>query len=186
MRRLFILSGFLIILALGAGPAIAASSDATAAGGAYCVEHGGVVQLRQPTYGTNGGVTPLKLAAVKPFCQFTSKKDGSSIYLLIDTLMAKKPTLAALAYYAEVKYDGSTCQGSPGSCYCSQLGGTDLFGGISAAGGGWVLTTDSTDTLDTCIFPDESSIDSYGLFYHSAGIVRGKDLAKVLVYQNPN
>ena len=186
MRRLFVLAGFLIVAALGTRPALAASSDSTAAGGAYCVNEGGTVQVRQPTYGTNGGVTPLKLADVKAFCQFTSKKDGSSIYVLIDTLTTSKPTLAALAYYAQVKFDGSTCQGSPGSCYCSQLGGTDLFGGINAAGGGWVLNTDPTDTLDACIFPDESSIDSYGLFYHSAGIVRGKNLAKVLIYKNPN
>ncbi len=39
--------------------------------------------------------------------------------------------------------------------------------------------------LDACIFPDESSIDSYGLFYHSANIVRGKDLSKVLRFKNP-
>jgi hypothetical protein len=94
--------------------------------------------------------------------------------------------LAASAYYAEIAYDGSKCQGSPGSCYCSQLGGTDLFGGINAAGGGWVNDADSTDVLDACIFPDLSSIDSYGLFYHSAGIIRGKDLSRVLRYKNPN
>ena len=39
----------------------------------------------------------------------------------------KQPSLAALAYYAEVPY-GGTCSGNPGSCYCSQLGGSDLFG----------------------------------------------------------
>jgi hypothetical protein len=66
------------------------------------------------------------------------------------------------------------------------LGGTDLFGGINAAGGGWVLESDPTDVLEACIFPDLSSIDSWGLAYHSAGIIRGKNLAKVLKYQNPN
>jgi len=30
-----------------------------------------------------------------------------------------------------------------------------------------------------------SSIDSWGLAYHSAGIIRGKDLAKVLRYSDP-
>ena len=59
------------------------------------------------------------------------------------------------------------------------------FGGINGAGGGWVLTTDNNDVLDTCIFPDMSTIDSYGLFYHSAGIIRGKDLSKVLRFKNP-
>jgi hypothetical protein len=82
--------------------------------------------------------------------------------------------------------DGSSCKGSPGSCYCTQLGGTDLFGGINAAGGGWVNNADPNDVLDACIFPDLSSIDSYGLFYHSANIIRGKNLAKVLRYKNPN
>jgi hypothetical protein len=149
-----------------------------------CTDHGGVVQLRQPFYGTNGG-SPLQLAGQKNFCAFTSKKDGSSIYVLLHTLDAKLPSLAALAYYAEVQYDGSNCKGSPGSCSCSPIGGSDLFGGVNAAGGGWVLTTDSTNVLDACIFPDESSIDTYGLFYHSANIVRGKDLSKVLRFKNP-
>jgi hypothetical protein len=152
---------------------------------AYCTQHGGIVQEREPYYGTNGG-TPLQLAGKQNFCQWTSKKDGSQISVLISTLTTRLPTLAALAYYAEVPYNGANCVGSPGSCYCTQLGGTDLFGGINAAGGGWVLTTDSTDVLDTCIFPDLSSIDTYGLFYHSANIVRGKDLSKVLRYKNPN
>jgi len=149
----------------------------------YCTNSGGAVQERQPYYGTNGG-TPLQLAGKQYFCQFVSKKDGSQINLLLRTLWTKKPTLAALAYYAEVAYNG-TCNGSPGSCYCSQLGGTDLFGGVNGAGGGWVLTTNTSDVLDTCIFPDLSSIDSYGLFYHSANIIRGKDLSKVLRYKNP-
>ena len=153
--------------------------------GQYCIDKGGAVEMRRPEYGTNDS-KPLKLADARAFCRFTSKQDGSSISVLLETLTSTKPSLAALAYYAEVTYDGSTCKGSPGSCYCSQLGGTDLFGGINAAGGGWVLKTDKADVLDACIFPDLSSIDSYGLFYHSAGIVRGKDLSKVLKYPNPN
>ena len=145
----------------------------------------GAVQTRIPEYGTNGGGSPLVLSGPRSFCAYTNKQ-GSSIYVVLSTLITKQPTLAALAYYAEVAYNGSSCQGSPGSCYCSQLGGTDLFGGINAAGGGWVLSTDSTDVLDACIFPDLSIIDSYGLFYHSANIIRGKNLAHVLRYKNPN
>ena len=73
-----------------------------------------------------------------------------------------------------------------GSCYCSQIGGTDEFGGITAAGGAWVDASDPINPdLDTCIFPDESSIDAYGLFYHSAGIIRGKNLDGRLAYKNP-
>jgi hypothetical protein len=149
----------------------------------YCTDKGGVVQTRIPEYGTNGG-TPLVLAGSQDFCQFTSAKDGSQINVLLSTLNAKQPSLAALAYYAQVAL--GSCNGNPGSCYCSQLGGTDLFGGVNAAGGGWVLNTDSTDVLEACIFPDMSSIDSWGLAYHSAGIIRGKDLSKALRYKNPN
>ena len=164
-----------------AAPAASHAADSKAA--AYCLKKGGVVQKRIPEYGTNGG-NPLVLSGHADFCQFTSEKDGSHISLLLSTMFTKKPTLAALAYYAEVEYNGD-CNGSPGSCYCTQIGGTDLFGGINAAGGGWVLDTDSEDVLDSCIFPDLSSIDTYGLFYHSADIVRGKNLAKVLRYDNP-
>jgi hypothetical protein len=39
--------------------------------------------------------------------------------------------------------------------------------------------------LEACIFPDMSTIDSWGLTYHQAGIIRGKNLAKVLRYPNP-
>ena len=46
-------------------------------------------------------------------------------------------------------------------------------------------STDPTDVLEACIFPDMSSIDSWGLAYHSMGIIRGKDLSKVLRYADP-
>jgi hypothetical protein len=35
------------------------------------------------------------------------------------------------------------------------------------------------------VFPDNSTIDSWGLLYHTNGIVRGIDLATVLRYPNP-
>ena len=187
MRAAWAIAGFTTLLTVTAVSYAHAQSGYSPIQGSqgYCAKNGGVVQLRRPEYGTNDG-TPLKLAAPRPFCTFTSKKDGSSISVLLDTLTSRQPTLAALSYYAEVAFDGSSCRGSPGSCYCSQLGGTDLFGGINAAGGGWALTANQADVLDACIFPDLSSIDSYGLFYHSANIIRGKDLSKVLAYPNPN
>ncbi|HLY05945.1 MAG TPA: hypothetical protein VKR31_09380 [Rhizomicrobium sp.] len=147
----------------------------------YCTKKGGVVQTRLPAYDTNGG-NPLILAGERQFCQFT-KNDGSQINVLLSTLYTQSPSLAALAYYAEVQM--GTCEGNPASCYCSQLGGSDLFGGATGAGGGWVLKTDYTDVLEACIFPDMSSIDSWGLAYHSDGIIRGKNLAKVLRYSDP-
>lgn len=148
----------------------------------YCTKKGGVIQTRVPAYDTNGG-NPLILAGARQFCQFTSKKDGSQINVLLGTLYTKKPSLAALAYYAEVQL--GTCNGNPASCYCTLLGGSDLFGGATGAGGGWVLKTDYNDVLEACIFPDMSSIDSWGLAYHSQGIVRGKNLANVLRYSDP-
>jgi putative hemolysin len=152
----------------------------------YCAQQGGEVQTREPYFNTNDAEQNwLRLSGGRSFCKFKSH-DGSRIYVLLYTLYTDKPSLAALAYYAKVPFDGTGCQGSPASCYCSQLGGTDLFGGINMNGGGWVLKSDPDDpALDTCIFPDMSTIDSWGLAYHQAGIIRGKNLEKVLKFPNP-
>jgi hypothetical protein len=177
---------FAAVVCLGLPHAARAETDPGSFAGKYCAATGGAVQMRIPTYGTNGG-TPLPLAGPREFCAYTAKNGSSSIYVLLTTLVTKQPTLAALAYYAEVPFNSAGCNGSPGSCYCSQLGGTDLFGGINAAGGGWVDNADPINpVLDACIFPDLSSIDTYGLFYHSDNIIRGKNLAHVLRYKNPN
>jgi putative hemolysin len=148
----------------------------------YCVKTGGVVEARRPYYGTNGN-DPLQLKGKRLFCQYTAE-DGSRIHVLQETLYSTKPSLAALAYYAQVQL--GDCQGNPASCYCTQLGGSDLFGGIDAAGGGWVLKGAEDEVLEACIFPDMSSIDSWGLAYHSVGVIRGIDLGTVLRYKNPN
>lgn len=167
----------------GAGNAVAADLSKAAT---HCVKWGGEVDDREPYYNTNGDPESwLRLDGSRQFCKFTSKKDGSRIFVLLSTLYSTQPTLAALAYYAEVPISGS-CNGNPASCYCSQLGGSDLFGGINAAGGGWVKMSDPVDTvLEACIFPDMSSIDSWGLTYHSFGIIRGRNLDKALRYSNP-
>ena len=161
----------------------AGSSQSPAA--AYCVSKGGEVVNRQPYYNTNDAEQNwLALSGNRQFCKFTSKKDGSRIHVLLSTLYTEKPSLAALAYYAKVPM--GSCSGNPASCYCSLLGGSDLFGGINLNGGGWVQKSDPVDTvLEACIFPDMSTIDSWGLAYHSAGIIRGKDLSKVLRFKNP-
>jgi len=170
------------ILALSAATSALAADAGADDATSRCTRTGGAVVVRTPAYGTNGG-NPEYLAHPKSWCEYTAH-DGSTISLLLSTLNTPHPTLAASAYYAEVPFNGANCEGSPGSCYCSQLGGTDLFGGINAAGGGWVSNTNPNDVLDACIFPDLSSIDSYGLFYHSANIIRGKNLARVLRYKN--
>ncbi len=156
-----------------------------AAAAAYCVTQGGEVENRAPYFNTNDDPKNwFRLSGYRKFCQFTLKTDGSRIHVLLTTLFTQQPSLAALAYYAKVPFDGN-CNGNPGSCYCSQLGGTDLFGGINLNGGGWVLKGAIDEVLEACIFPDMSSIDSWGLAYHQANIIRGKNLAKVLRYPNP-
>ena len=180
MKFTSVLAALAALFVISAGaPSYAVNHDRAAA---YCVKKGGVVQTRIPEYGTNGG-DPLVLSGHADFCQFTSAKDGSQINVLLSTLFTKRPTLAALAYYAQEAL--GSCNGNPASCYCTQLGGSDLFGGINAAGGGWVLKSDPNDVLESCMFPDLSSIDSWGLAYHSVGTIRGKDLAKVLRYPDP-
>jgi putative hemolysin len=152
----------------------------------YCVKKGGEVDVRAPYFNTNDDEQNwLRLAGSRQFCKFTSAKDGSRIHIQLSTLYTDQPSLAVLAYYAEVPFSGS-CNGNPASCYCSQLGGTDLFGGINLNGGGWVQKSDPIDTsLEACIFPDMSTIDSWGLTYHQAGIIRGKNLENVLKFPNP-
>ena len=145
---------------------------------AYCEQTSGRYELRQATYGTNNP-NPLPLARWAGFCKYTAK-DGSRIYILAHTLYATKPTLAVLAYLAKVPT--GSCQGNPASCYCTLLGGSDKFGGTTGAGGGWVLKGSIDPSLEACIFPDMSSIDSWGLTYHANNIIRGKDLSRVVRY----
>jgi putative hemolysin len=153
---------------------------------AYCVKKGGEVDVRVPYFNTNADPSQwFRLSGARAFCKFTSAKDGSRIHVLLSTLYSKKPTLAALAYYAKVPYAGG-CNGNPASCYCSQLGGSDLFGGVNLNGGGWVQKSDPVDTvLEACILPDMSTIDSWGLTYHQANIIRGRNLKGVLRYPDP-
>jgi hypothetical protein len=138
--------------------------------------------VRHPVYGSNGP-SLLFLAGVRTFCQYTRKKDGSRIHILLTTLYTTKPTLAALAYI--LKPPVGSCQGNPASCYCSYLGGSDQFGGTTGAGGGWYKKNSIDQTLEACIFPDMSSIDSWGLAYHANGIIRGINLEKVMRYKYP-
>jgi hypothetical protein len=162
-------------------PSGIAPADGAAA--AYCTQSGGQVEERRAVYGSNGS-SLLFLAGRQDFCQYTSKKDGSRIHILLSTLYTTKPTLAALAYY--LKPPTGSCQGNPASCYCSYLGGSDQFGGTTGAGGGWYLKKAIDQTLEACIFPDMSSIDSWGLAYNANGIIRGINLKKVMRYKYPS
>jgi len=155
-------------------------------GGQYCKQTGGKVEVRTPVYGTNVSSSKgtLVLSGHAVFCRYTAK-DTSTIHVLATTLNATMPTLAALAYYAKVSTKGMTCTGDPSSCYCTLLGGSDQFGGTTFAGGAWVLKGGVDEDLHACIFPDLSSIDSWGLTYHSEGAIRGIDLGTVLRFKNP-
>jgi hypothetical protein len=160
----------------------AQTAHAADAAGAYCVQTGGEVVLRHPVYGSNSS-NLLFLGGERRFCQYTRKKDGSRIHILLETLYTTKPSLAALAYV--LKPAVGSCNGNPASCYCSLLGGSDQFGGTSGAGGGWYNKESVDQTLEACIFPDMSSIDSWGLTYHAEGIIRGINLQKVMRYKYP-
>ncbi len=136
--------------------------------GQYCELKGGKVIDRAPTYGN------LRLAGSARFCQFTAN-DGSRIHVLLETLYATQPSLAALAYYNRPPPNPPPNSGNPASFYCTQLGGSDF-------GGGWVGAGSVDRDLEACIFPDKSSIDSWGLYYHARGVIRGVNLALVLRY----
>ncbi len=189
------------ILLVGCGGSIASASPTTDAAGAatlpdnageaitphgaagYCRQTGGEVFLRHAVYGSNSSKT-LELAGVRDFCQYTNKKDGSRIHILLSTLSTTKPTLAALAYILKPP-PSSSCGGNPASCYCTLLGGSDQFGGTTGAGGGWYNKKSVDQTLEACVFPDMSSIDSWGLTYHAHNIIRGINLEKVMRYKYP-
>jgi len=184
MKKILLAALFLTFV----GTLSAAGQDAidSAAWGAqaakYCQKQGGEVVLREPYYGTNN-VTPLQLAGWRYFCQFTSKADGSRIHILISTLYTNQPTLAASAYLFKPAFNSTGCNGNPASCYCTQLGGSDF--GLIQGGGAWE-TSDPNNVdqqLQACIFPDMSSIDSWGLTYHQANIVRGRDLTSILRFK---
>jgi hypothetical protein len=161
-------------------------SDAPGPKTAYCTSTGGVVEPRVAYFGTNGPQSSwLLLAGELGFCQYTSAVDGSRIHVSLETLFTTKPSLAALAYYAQVQWNGQG-DGNPASFYCTQLGGSDSFGGVNAAGGGWVQFGAIDEVLEACMFPDRSTIDSWGLLYHSVGTIRGTDLSTVLKYANPD
>lgn len=173
-----------VALLLCSGKTMKAADPDTGAASQYCVQSGGVVVERSPYYGTNGPTPWLRLAGLRKFCKFTSATDGSRIHILLETLYTTQPSLAALAYY-EKPAENPPGPGNPASYYCTQLGGSDLFGGVTGAGGGWVGEDYPDTILEACIFPDMSSIDSWGLTYNTNGIIRGIDLTTVLRYKGP-
>lgn len=190
-RRLHLLAVTGVFAAAASLLAAAGGADASStiarptAAAKYCTAQGGLVQYRMPAFGTNNS-EPLTLATRVGFCRFSSKTTKSQVYVGLNTLVSKTPTLATLAYLEKpaVASDGGSPSANPAAVYCNQLGGSDSFGGINASGGGYVLKSDKLNPiLETCVFPDMSTIDSWALAYHSTGAVRGKDLTKIFKYQ---
>ncbi len=153
----------------------------------YCTAKGGQVQTRQAYWGTNGDQSSwLALAGNATMCRFQADDEAKSrIYVDLTTLSSPEPTLAALAYLSKVPMPASTGGANPATGYCSkELDGSSTFGGVGAAGGGWVAKDDPDDVVVAlCVFPDLSFIDEWGLAYHSDGSIRGTDLATVMAYQ---
>ena len=169
------------------GPSSTTSGLTPAEQQEYCTSKGGEVQTRDAYWGTNGDEADwVTLAGSTTMCRFQSDDEAQSrIYVDLTTLSSPEPTLAALAYLSKVPLPSTTGGANPATGYCSkELGGSSTFGGISAAGGGWVAKNDPDDVVVAlCVFPDLSFIDEWGLAYHSDGSIRGTDLATAMTYQ---
>jgi putative hemolysin len=174
----------LIAAALAAPTGAQAAShelDANGSKGAYCASTGGVPAKMHTWSGTNNDPSQwVQYGGNQLACVYTAA-DSSQIAIFESTLESKKPTMAALAYYAEVPYNGGV--GNPSLAYCVQLGGAWQVG--NGLDGGGYATAPGERVYSMCVFGDGSSIDTWGLFYHSANIVRGIDLSTVLKFANP-
>lgn len=152
----------------------------------YCEQSGGQVQGRDPYWNTNSDQSQwLALAGSATMCRFQADDEAMSrIYVDLQTLGSTAPTLAGLAYLSKVPMPSGTGGANPATLYCTkELDASSSFGG-GASGGGWVAPGDPDDVVvSLCVFPDGSFIDEWGLAYHSAGDVRGKDLTTVMKYQ---
>jgi hypothetical protein len=62
-----------------------------------------------------------------------------------------------------------------------RLNGTRQFCNFTSPTGGTHVPV-----LEACVFPDQSVIDSFGIFYHAKSIVRGVDLTSSFAYQSDN
>jgi putative hemolysin len=190
-KRFSFIALVLLIAALAGCTAMGGTGEPAAEGAAegaaptgpaadYCTENGGVVETRYPFYDTNSD-NPLQLSGSLGVCTFTAE-DRSRIIVALDTLYTDQPTLAALAYRAMTPLQPGPPSANPSSIYCTQIGGTDSFGGVSPVSGGWGLEG-AADHISLCVFPDLSVIDSWGITYHSDNTIRGADLTDLFRYQ---
>ncbi len=161
-----------------AGAAPAAKVDAAA----YCTSTGGVPSKMFAYSGMNNDPKLwVRYGGEVAACTYTAA-DTSSITIWQATLASPAPTMAALAYYAQVPQTGGG-PGNPAPGYCNQLGGAWMIGN-GLDGGGWSTKRGGT-AISMCVFADGSAIDDWGLLYHAYSITRGIDLATVLKFANP-
>jgi hypothetical protein len=182
-RLLLASGGSLTMLAAVAAPgAEQAAADERGVDGSYCASTGGAPATMRAWANTNGNPKDwVPYGGRVHACTYTAP-DTSQITLWERTLRSPVATMAALAYYAEVPPQGGG-GGNPSLGYCVQLGGAWQIGN-GLDGGGWA-TDRGERVYSMCMFADGSAIDAWGLFYHSAGIVRGIDLGTVLKFADP-
>lgn len=165
--------------AAGGDPAPSATADADfAAAEQYCVDSGGTIESRQPTFGTNNAEsTWVELGEPIDVCRFVDDSGDYRTSIFVDpvTLHSENPTLAALAYLRKAPVP-NVAPANPASQLCIDLGGAVTYG-QGPDGGGFVLKGDDLDVVAMCVFADGSFIDEWGIGYYSSDTVRGADLA---------
>lgn len=186
-----VVSAALIVGTIGAGARAASPQGSSPpidgpTASRWCEAKGGQVQMRHAFFGTNGDRSQwLDLGRDIAVCRFQADDEAHSrIYVELWTLATPTPTLATVAYLARVQNALDPAKGNPAAQDCAALGGSSSFG-TGAAGGGWVSMDDPDDqVVAMCVFPDGSAIDEWGITYHSAGTIRGADLAPLLGWQD--
>ena len=183
----------LVLAGLPAAGAQTPTGTAEAVSLEYCIQQGGTVRERTPVWGTNLQRSSwVQMGEPRSFCEFThgpGASDASSIQIDAASFASSQPTLAVLAYLAQIPLpeDSPTDGRNPATHYCAFLGGSQSWGlqDASITGGGWV-TADATteiEVMDACVFPDGSMISAWGRTYHANGIICGADLTGLFAYQ---
>lgn len=168
----------LFALTLGTRSIMAQDADAAVK---VCASSGGTVVQRFPASNASSD-SPVRLGPDVRFCEFTGGEGAdpadSRISIGLGVLASEQPSMAAAAYLTKPAMPESSGSANPASVYCADLGGAEL-GGKLAPDGGWVNSADPSDVLEVCVFPDLSLIDSWGLAYHTMGMIRGANLESI-------
>jgi len=119
----------------------------------YCTSTGGVVESRYPVYGTNNPTQDwILLQGREGFCQYTQASDGSRIHVSLATLFHHQAQSGRAGVLRGKLRGTARGNGNPASFYCTQLGGSDSFGGVSAAAA--LVELDTIDVvLEAASFP---------------------------------